>query len=109
MRISKAILLAGVAAATLALGTVVASARPAIVLYQQDYFRGGSYEPRAVEPDLGWVHFDDRASSVDISRGTWELCTDSRFRGRCVTLDHDVRKLSDIGMDDKISSVRRIH
>ena len=108
MRISNSYILAGIGAAMLLTGATAASARPAIVLYQQDYFRGASYEPRRDEPDLGWVHFDDRASSIEVNRGVWLVCADSRFRGRCVEVDHDVRKLSDLGMDDKISSVRRI-
>jgi Beta/Gamma crystallin len=108
MRISKAGLLAGIATAMMLAGATAANARPGLILYQQDYFRGASYAVSGDEPDLGWSHFDDRASSVEVRRGVWLLCTDSRFRGRCITVDHDVQKLSRMGMDDKISSVRRI-
>ncbi|MBS0471976.1 MAG: beta/gamma crystallin family protein [Proteobacteria bacterium] len=88
-----------------------ASARPrraSIIVYQEDNFRGASREFRDDQEDLGWVHFDDRISSIEVHGGVWELCEHSRFRGRCITVDHDVRKLGRMGMDDRISSIRRI-
>jgi hypothetical protein len=78
---------------------------PQIVLYQEDNFRGNQY---AVNGPEDRIRFDDRASSVRVLSGTWELCDDDHFRGRCITVDRDVPKLDRMGMDDRISSVRPI-
>ena len=106
--INKAAL--SVVAACVFLAGTGASAEPhgGIVLFKQDNFSGDS---RALHEDianLDWIHFDDRASSVEVRRGVWELCQDSFYRGRCITVDQDVAKLSHLHFDDTISSVRRI-
>ncbi|MEJ1969726.1 MAG: beta/gamma crystallin-related protein [Rhizomicrobium sp.] len=53
--------------------------------------------------------FDDRVSSLEVRRGVWELCEHAYYRGRCITMDHDVAKLSRLGFDDRTTSIRRIH
>ena len=107
MRISKAGLLAGIAALVL-LSTGAQARHASITLYQEDHYGGDSRDVRDDQPDLDWIHFDDRVSSVEVHSGVWELCSDSRYRGRCITVDHDIGKLDRMGMDDRISSVRRI-
>jgi len=111
MRSSKLLLLAGAVAALAAMsGPAAQAARgPGLIVYQEDNFGGDSREIRDEEPDLGWIHFDDRISSVEVHRGTWELCEHSNYRGRCITLNHDVGRLDRLGFDDRISSIRRIH
>jgi hypothetical protein len=79
-----------------------------IILYQEDNFGGDSREIRDDQPDLDWIHFDDRVSSVEVRHGVWELCQDSHYRGNCITVDHDVAKLSHLHFDDRMSSLRRI-
>ena len=79
-----------------------------IILYQEDIFGGDSREIREDQPDLDWIHFDDRVSSVEVHHGVWELCQDSHYRGACITVDHDVSKLSRLHFDDRMSSLRRI-
>ena len=108
MRISKAGLLAGFAALALLSTGAQAAHHASIILYQEDHFGGDSREVRDDQPDLDWIHFDDRISSVEVHGGVWELCSDSRYRGRCITTDHDIDKLDRLGMDDRISSVRRV-
>ena len=49
---------------------------------------------------------EDKISSIGIRSGVWLVCTDDDFRGRCVTLDHSIGRLSEIGMEDSISSIR---
>jgi hypothetical protein len=107
MRISKAILLAGIAATMLSF-TAAQARGPGIILYQEDHFGGDSRALSEDQPDLDWIHFDDRVSSVEVHHGTWELCEHSQYRGRCITVDHDVGKLDRLGFDDRASSVRRI-
>ncbi|MGH9380498.1 MAG: beta/gamma crystallin-related protein [Thermoanaerobaculia bacterium] len=54
------------------------------------------------------IGFDDRARSVTIGRGVWELCEKVNFGGRCVTLDRSVSDLDAYGMRDRVSSVRPV-
>lgn len=108
MRFSKVGVLAVMAGAMM-FATAAQAARVGIVVYQEDHFGGDSREIRDDQPDLGWIHFDDRISSVEVKRGVWELCEHANYGGRCITLDHDVGKLDRMGFDDRISSIRRIH
>src|SRR5690348_15527041 len=111
MRFTRLLLRAGAIAAVAALsGPAAQAARgPGLIVYQEDNFGGDYREIREDQPDLGWIHFDDRISSVQVNRGVWELCEHSNFRGRCITVDHDIRKLDRIGFDDRTSSIRRVH
>jgi Beta/Gamma crystallin len=109
MRVSKLIARAAMAGAALLLGATAATARPGIILFKEDNFRGDVLPLSADAPDLSWLRFDDRISSLHVRHGTWLLCSDSHFRGRCITTDHDIARLSRLGMDDAISSVRRVH
>jgi uncharacterized protein YcfJ len=53
--------------------------------------------------------FNDRASSVVVDRGRWEVCTDAKFEGRCVVLRRgSYDSLRGMGMDNRISSVRPV-
>ena len=57
---------------------------------------------------LGSLNFNDRTSSVVVEKGAWVLCTDEDFAGSCVTLEPGkYSSLSDLGLDDTITSVRR--
>ena len=107
MKVFTAGLLAGFAAL---LVTAQAGAAPhgGLIVYQEDNFGGDSRTIREDQPDLGWIHFDDRISSLEVRRGVWELCEDSNYRGRCITVDHDVSRLDRLGFDDKTSSIRRV-
>ena len=58
------------------------------------------------EPDLARPGFNDRARSVDVRGGVWELCTDGDYRGRCETVDRSVSNLSDLSLSGNISSAR---
>jgi hypothetical protein len=40
--------------------------------------------------------------------GAWELCEDDVFRGRCITVSRDEPRLSRLGFDDKLSSLRPV-
>ncbi|HEY6642436.1 beta/gamma crystallin-related protein [Povalibacter sp.] len=78
-----------------------------IVLYDQLNYRGAAANYDAEVRDVG--RFNDRAQSVTIGRGTWELCEDSDFRGRCITLRDSSPDLGRQGMLRRISSVRPLH
>jgi hypothetical protein len=78
-----------------------------IVLYSQSRFGGSEVELRDDMRKLERVDFNDQAGSVVIREGTWQLCDDADFRGKCVTLAPGrYDNLRDMG--DRVSSVRRV-
>lgn len=77
-----------------------------LVFFSSTGLRGDALTIDRDEPDLARAGFNDRARSVDIRSGVWEVCTDGDYRGRCATLDRPVDNLSDIGLSGNISSVR---
>jgi hypothetical protein len=44
-------------------------------------------------PSLSRIGFNDRASSIAINRGVWEVCVDANFRGRCEIIDASARPI----------------
>ena len=59
----------------------------------------------AATPYLGRMGFGDMASSVEVHGGLWDICTDSNYRGRCITLGPGRHVLSG-NTHDRASSVR---
>jgi hypothetical protein len=60
-------------------------------------------------PNFNDVGFNDRASSLVIRSGQWEVCSDAFYRGRCVTLTPgDYQSLQSMGLDNAVSSARPI-
>ncbi len=64
-------------------------------------------DPRYSDPQTD-PRYGDRAYSDVRGRGgaSATFYADDRFSGRSVTLDHGVRRLGEIGMEDKISSIQ---
>lgn len=57
--------------------------------------------------DLSRKGFNDRASSVVVERGQWEVCEDANFRGQCMVLRRgSYETLRGMGLNNRISSVR---
>src|SRR5512133_3358798 len=86
------------------------NARPGaqITFYEHDGFQGQTFTAdRAIE-DFGRFGFNDRASSIDVRGDNWVVCEDARFAGRCMILQPGrYPSLSGLGLNDRISSVRR--
>lgn len=76
-----------------------------IVLYDEPFFRGRSVSVKDSVDNLRSLNFHDRAESVRVVAGTWELCAEPRFR-RCQTVSTDVPSLSALGLNKKLSSAR---
>jgi len=76
-----------------------------IVLYEDPFFRGRSVTVTDSVDNLRSRSFHDRAESVRVLSGSWEICTEPHYR-RCQIVDHDVPQLSSLGMNKKLSSVR---
>jgi hypothetical protein len=80
--------------------------RGSLTLFEHADFGGQTFDVNDEVADLGPVGFNDRASSIRIGGGRWQVCTDSYFKGRCQIINGDVRRM-DNTFNDKISSVRR--
>jgi uncharacterized protein YcfJ len=114
--------------AAVGLGDLLSSARPArreppppppvapppsgdIVFFEHNGFHGRDLSVDGREIDnFQQVGFNDRASSVIVFEGRWEVCENAGFNGRCVILRPGrYPDLGAMGMNDRVSSVRRIH
>ncbi|MDH5245821.1 MAG: beta/gamma crystallin family protein [Betaproteobacteria bacterium] len=85
------------------------SALAQVALYENDNFGGRVYRSSSAVPNLHHTGFNDKASSVVVQNGRWQLCSDAGFRGNCVTLDPGVYpSLAAMGMNDKVSSVQEL-
>jgi hypothetical protein len=80
-----------------------------IRFFELDNFAGRSFATGASVQNLDFAGFNDRASSAQVRGGSWQVCTDAYFRGRCVTLQPgDYPSLGAMGLSNKISSLREI-
>lgn len=96
----------GLAVGALALS---AHAMAQITFYENDGWRGRTFSTDHPVDNFQNAGFNDRASSVVIDRGSWEVCTDAGFRGRCMVLrPGSYQSLGAMGMNDRISSVRPV-
>lgn len=81
----------------------------ALILFGGENYTGPAvnvFDPIHSLPD---IQFNDRARSVAVLSGAWELCEHSDFTGRCVFLREDVPDLRYFGLDGEVSSVRPIY
>ncbi len=78
-----------------------------IAFFADTNFRGPFLGFDEGEAALGHYRFNETASSIMITRGTWLLCEDKDYRGTCEYLDASERDLGAIYLDNKISSFRR--
>ena len=66
----------------LAIAATAAQASAQVTFFEHDNFRGRSFTTDHPVGDFSRFGFNDRASSVIVRSGRWELCTDGRFGGR---------------------------
>jgi hypothetical protein len=93
----------------LALCALAGAANAQLTLFEHDNFQGQRFDVRGAVENLANTGFNDIASSAVIRRGTWQLCEDAYFRGRCITLEPgEYPSLGNFGMNDKISSAREL-
>jgi uncharacterized protein YcfJ len=77
------------------------------VFYERPDFGGRSLTVVDTLDNFRRSDFDNRANSVMVTGGAWELCEDSRFNGRCVVLRPGrYPSLTAMGLADQVSSVR---
>ena len=80
------------------------SAESRLVFYDQPNYRGDGRDIRNSAGNLGRA--GDRARSVEVYGGTWELCDGASRNARCVTVDEDVPDLRRLGFRNGVTSVR---
>ena len=89
--------------------TAAAHASAQITFYESEGFRGRAFATDKEVQNFKRSGFNDQASSVVVERGRWEVCENARFEGRCVVLRHgSYDTLRGMGMENRISSVRRV-
>ena len=80
-----------------------------ITFFENEGFSGRSFTTEDQVSNFARHGFNDRASSVVVPGGRWEVCQDARFDGRCVVLRPGrYPSLSAMGLNDRVSSVRPI-
>ncbi len=86
---------------------VCAQAAAQVTFYEREGFRGRTFTADRAIGNFERFGFNDRASSVIVERGRWELCEDARWSGRCVLLrPGQYASLDALGLGNRISSVR---
>ncbi len=80
-----------------------------ISFYEGEGFRGRVFSSRGEIANFDRTGFNDRASSVVVERGAWQICDDAYFRGHCEILRRgSYDSLAMMGMNNRISSVRPV-
>jgi hypothetical protein len=84
-----------------------AAAAGELTLFADSDFRGARITLQGDAHDLNRMNFNDRVSSLVVRSGTWELCSDSDFRGRCAQFGPGEYRVLP-GFNDAVSSVREL-
>ena len=96
-----------VSSARVAGNTAPAPAAPQITFYENEGFTGRTFATDNQVRNFTRNQFNDRASSVVVVGGPWELCENNQFRGRCVVLQPgQYPSMRAMGLNDRVSSVR---
>ncbi len=91
----------------MAAGLLTCSAWAQITFYENDGFRGRAFTTSKPVRDFRSAGFNDRASSVVVESGRWEVCENSNFGGACVVLRAgSYGSLGGMGLNDQLSSTR---
>ena len=95
----------------LAVAALAASTHAAaqITFYEREGFAGRSFTAENQVNNLEQSGFNDRASSVVVLRGRWEICEDARFSGQCVVLRPGrYPSLAVMNLNKSVSSLRMV-
>jgi uncharacterized protein YcfJ len=101
MTLKAALGVAGLAVAT----TAAAQA----TFYSRDGFHGQQFTVDGTLRNFERSGFNDKAESVIVNGGNWQVCSDANFNGHCVVLQPgEYPSLDQYGLGDKISSARPV-
>jgi hypothetical protein len=96
-----------VVGATLALAASAVFAGE-ITLFEGPDFQGRRLTVRGTMSNLDRTDFNDRANSIAVREGVWEVCTDAYFKGQCVRLQPGEYRHLRGSLERSISSAREV-
>ncbi len=80
-----------------------------VTFYEGEEYRGRAFTTTQEQRDFRNGGFNDRASSVVVDGGHWEVCEDAAYRGRCVMLRPGAYdSLKQLGVNNRVSSARLV-
>jgi uncharacterized protein YcfJ len=80
-----------------------------VTFYEGEDYRGRAFTTTQEQRDFRNGGFNDRASSVVVDGGRWEVCEDAGYRGRCVMLRPGAYdSLKQLGVNNAVSSARLV-
>jgi hypothetical protein len=92
------------AALLLASATTIAGE---MTLFSHQHFGGREITVRDATPNLREAGFNDKASSMVVRSGRWEVCIDADYRGECMVFERgEYRTLA--RLNNRISSAREV-
>src|SRR5688500_15571969 len=77
-----------------------------VVLYERPDFRGDGRDLFGSSTNLGSI--GDRARSMQVYGGTWEVCEGAFRNARCVTVTDNVPDLRSLGFRNGVTSIREV-
>ena len=78
---------------------------PGITLFSDTRFRGSSSTIEGAR--RAYPRVNSQVRSVQVMGGTWQLCEQANYRGRCVTVTSDVDDVRSLGLGNHVGSVRQ--
>ena len=75
-----------------------------VILYEHQGFQGRRMTLHGNTSDFDRTQFNDRAESIVVQDGVWEVCTDAGFNGHCVRLQPGEYPNLDSSLNNRISS-----
>ncbi len=86
-----------------------AQAMAQVTFYEGEDFRGRAVTTKRAQSDFRRSGLNDKASSVIVDSGRWEVCEDVAYRGRCVVLrEGSYDSLKRMGVNNRLSSARKL-
>ena len=79
-----------------------------IILFEHTDFAGRRMVIHDTMPNLDRSDFNDRAQSIIVRDGVWELCSDARFEGNCTRVQPGEYRALGGELNKRISSVREV-
>lgn len=80
-----------------------------VTFHEKEGFGGRTFTTDKRVENFRRFGFNDRASSVTVAGARWEVCDDTRFRGRCAVLrPGKYPSLASMGLNNRVSSVREV-
>lgn len=79
-----------------------------LIIYEHVNYAGRPLEVRGDVANLRDHGFDETLSSFQVRRGAWQMCTEPGYRGRCEVFGSSSANVVPLGLNDQISSIRRV-